>query len=525
MRKLSKVRLIFRRAGGEPDFSQRRVFRLLAWGLWLIYLVLLCSRASLSATGSDSSGYLNAARLLTQGKLSESVEPLRIFGLPQESIRIFIPLGFSPGARPGTMVPSYPLGLPLQMAAAALVGGWTHAPFWIGPLSAAISLFLIYAVGREFGMKRGLAFASAALLAAFPTFLWIGLQPLSDVPATTWALAAMVMALRARRNARAAYLCGAAFGIAVLVRPTNSLLVLPLLLALPFERRILLRFVLGGFPFAAFLFTTNQIANGNPFRSGYGDVLGGLSVGYFAVRIRHYAFWLSALGTPLLVLGWMAVAGVRSLPRRDRLILILWPAVFLIFYCLYQPYDTWWYTRFLLPGVPAMILALLLVADRGFSAGSEREGVAGLSGRHRMLLAVALSTIIFATGIYWTRRYSLLKIARSEQIYPLTCRWAAAAVPQNSVIAAMQMTGALKYYTDSISARLDQIDASTFPILRSRVEWAGYRWYALVNAENDTLLLRANLPGSWKPIGRMKDQTLLRLESPGDGKVIRPPRD
>jgi hypothetical protein len=494
--------------------------RFLCAALLLGYLLLVCDKAFLSAGGSDSSGYLNAARLFSRGKLTDAVEPLKRFGLSQEFVHVFIPLGFSPGREPGTMVPSYPPGLPLHMAAAALVGGWARAPFWVSPLAATLSLLLLYGIGRELGMTRPLAVGATACLAVFASFFWFGLQPMSDVPATAWALAAMLAALRARRNADAAFLCGAAFGMAVLVRPTNILLVVPLLLALPFERGVLLRVALGGLPFAAFLFATNQIANGSPFTSGYGNMSSGFSLRFFPVRIRHYGYWLAALGTPFLVLGWLAVAGVRSLPSRDRLMLVVWPAVFLAFYCCWEPYETWWYTRFLLPGVPGMILAMFFVVQRGFRPAGPRVSPPVPLPRHRRILALALSVIVLATGVYWIRRYQLLESARGEEIYPDACRWAAAVVPPNSLIAAMQMTGAMRYYTGSTFARIDWIEPAAFPGLRSRIRAAGYHWYALVGpAEKE--LLQKNLPGAWEEIARLRNQTLLRLDDTVAGDLPR----
>jgi len=501
------------RPDGTPGLSKVRVF---CAALLLGYLFLLCDKAFLSAGGSDSSGYLNAAKLFSRGKLTDAVEPLKRLGLSQEFARVFIPLGFSPGARPGTMVPSYPPGLPLHMAVAARVGGWARAPFRVSPVAATVCLLLVYGIGRELGITRALSVAAAACLSVFASFFWFGLQPMSDVPATAWVLAAMLAALRARSGSGAAYLCGTAFGMAVLVRPTNILLAVPLLLALPFERRTLLRVALGGLPLAWFLFLTNQIANGSPFRSGYGDMSSGFSLGFFPVRIRHFGYWLSALGTPFLVLGWLAVAGVRSLPRRDRLMLVAWPAVFLVFFCCWQPYETWWYTRFLLPAVPAMILAMFFVVERGFRPAGE-TGDPVRTPRGPKILGLALSVVVLATGIFWIRRFHLVDSARGEEIYPDTCRWAAAQVPPNSVIAAMQMTGAMRYYTGSTFARIDWIEPAAFPALRSRIEAAGYHWYALVGpAEKE--LLQKNLPGARKEIARLRDQTLLRLDdtAPGD---------
>jgi hypothetical protein len=482
-----------------------------AAALLLGYAFLLCDKAVTCAGGSDSSGYLNAARLLARGRLSDAVEPLGRFNLSLDFVRVFIPLGFSPGNEPGTMVPSYPLGLPLHMAAAGLVGGWALAPFWVSPLAAALCLLLTYGIGRELGMSRPFAVAAAVCLAVFPTFVWSGLQPMSDVPATAWALAAILAALRARRSPGAAWLCGAAFGMAVLVRPTNILLAVPLLLALPLEGRVFVRVALAGLPFAGFLLAANQIAHGGPFASGYGDISSAFSLSYFPVRIRHYGYLLGALATPLLPIGWLGVAFVRSLPRRDRTLLLAWPAGFLLFFCCYEPYEAWWYTRFLLPGVPAMILALFFIIERGFLPSGRRARAAVPGPRPRAILAAAVSAIVVATGVYWIRKYDVLKTNLGEQTYPDAVRWAAATVPPNSIIAAKQMTGAMKYYTNATFARLDWIEPTHLPALRSQVRAAGYHWYALV-PRYEKELLQTTLPGFWNEIGRLRGVTLLRLE-------------
>ena len=164
-----------------------------------------------------------------------------------------------------------------------------------------------------------------------------------------------------------------------------------------------------------------------------------------------------------------------------------------------------------------MILAMFFVVERAFRPPAPQVSLPVPPPRNRRILALALSGIVLATGVYWIRRYQLLESARGEQIYPDACRWAAAVVPPNTVIAAIQMTGAMKYYTDLTFARIDWIEPADFPSLRSRIQAAGYHWYALVNpAERE--LLQKNLPGVWKDVARLRDQTLLRLDDtvPGD---------
>src|SRR5207247_606421 len=96
-----------------------------------------------------------------------------------------------------------------------------------------------------------LAAAGAAVLGGCPIFVFTSIQPLSDTLATTWTLASVFTALRARRHAGWAVACGAAFSVAVLVRSTNAVLLPALVVFLGLDWPRLARFVVGGIPGAA----------------------------------------------------------------------------------------------------------------------------------------------------------------------------------------------------------------------------------------------------------------------------------
>jgi hypothetical protein len=154
---------------------------------------------------------------------------------------------------------------------------------------------------------------------------------------------------------------------------------------------------------------------------------------------------------------------------------------------------------------------MMLVIERGFQPGTWRAGATSSPPRLRRILAIAVVGVVLATGVYWIRKYDVMSTNRGEQIYPEACRWAAARVPPNAIVAAMQMTGAMRYYTNLTFARLDWIDSDHRPVLRSQVRAAGDHWYALVT-RYERELLQKGLPGSWKEIGHLRDVTLLRLE-------------
>jgi hypothetical protein len=475
-----------------------------------ILAIALSSRTAFVAGGSDSSGYLNAAKLFSEGRIVERVEPLARFGLPDSLAGVFTPLGFAPGPRPGTMAPTYPPGLPLHMAAAALLGGWARAPFLIPPIASVFCLWLMFLLGRELGLSRWLAVAGAAILGLFPTFLTYSLQSMSDVPGTAWALAAVLSALRARRSPKFALLAGAAFGVAVLVRPTNALLLAAVLVALPWRTGVFGKFLVGGLPFAVFLFVYNAAAFGSPLRTGYGSLSGHMALTNFGHDIRVHAYWLAVLFSPLVPLGFLASATNRRVPIRDRSLLVAWFASFFFFYGFYELYEDWLATRFLLPGLPAMIAGALLVA-RDWLGPPSGDAEARAPRRLRLAACLVMLGVVLGLSAWNVQRFDVLEAWRGEEVYPEACRFVEASVPGTAVVASMQMTGALRYYTALTFARWDWIDPRRFQVLRDQVEARGGRWYALV-APFERGGLERNLPGRWTQIGNRREYALLRLE-------------
>ncbi len=474
---------------------------------FLAYAWLLFWHASFSVGGSDSSGYANTARLILAGRVVEPVEALKHLELPPNFVRIFIPLAFEPGPRPGTMVPFYPPGLPLHIAFAGLVAGSNYGPFVVSPLAALISVFLIYLVGRELGLSRLFSIAGAAVLALCPVFVFMAEQPMSDIVATMWSLAAILFALHSRRRETWAAAAGAAFGFAVLVRPADALLLIPLAFAIRLRPRTLLWFLLGGAPFAAAYLAWNQLAFGNPFRTGYGDLANGFAPANLPGRFRHYGLGLARLLSPLVPAGWLLVGVDRRVAARDRMMLALWLAVFLLFYCFWDVDGAWWYTRYLLPGIPAMILASLLVARDGLHLGKADRGVL----LRRIVVVLALAAVL-AIEHRQIRNLGVLHFGEGEKVYPDACRWAESKVPPRSLVISMQMSGALKYYTNLTPVRWDWIQPGQVSLLRERARAENYQWFALLAPfENEEFQER--LPWGWTKVGTLRDITLWRLDS------------
>jgi hypothetical protein len=479
----------------------RDVRRAILIALLLLYGAILIRYTCYAAGGSDSSGYLNAARLIAKGQAFVRVAPLDTLHLDNTWRVVFVPLGFSDAPTPRDLVPSYPLGYPLHELVLGVLFGWKRAPFLATPIAALLAIVLTYRVARLLRLDRNWSLAAAALLAIAPSFLFMAVQPMSDVTATLWCTAAIFFALRAVRHPRYAALCGVAFAIAVWVRPSNLLLAVAIGIAMRWRWRLLALSIAGAVPFAVALMIVNHALYGSALSTGYGSMGGLMSFSNLATHLPHYAKWLAILETPIVFPGALLVAFDGRVGRWQRALLLIWFGAFFGFYIFYQAYDAWWYTRFLLPAFPALLIAMLLV----LRDVSERW--------HWPKLAPALLVaVIAAQSLHLDAKYSILQLHEGERIYLYASRWAEKLLPPDALPAAMQLSGSLFYYDNRFSARYDNITAQRFQELRAYAGVAGLHWYAVV-FDWEVPLLQKNMPGRWTKIDANRDVLLLRLDS------------
>jgi hypothetical protein len=482
----------------------------------LVYGGVLVKCAAYAVGGSDSSGYTRIARSLLKGDIAPRVAELDLLALPNDFARVFIPLAYDPGARPGMMAPLYPVGLPLLLALGALIGGWEYGPFLVVPIVGTLGLLLFYLVGLELGLSRLFSVAGAVMLAASPTYLLLALQPMSDVVATLWALVVIWASLRSRKRDGWAILAGAAFGMAFLTRPTNIILMIPILFTLPLKPKTLFYFFLGGLPLAGVFFAYNMTAYGHPLRTGYGQagLLGDMMLSGFTVRFAHYRMWLTRTLGPLLLLGWLGVAADRKVHWRDRGMLISWFGSFLLLYSFYNVYEAWWYTRFLLPGYPALVLGTLLVVRDIPGLLKNYLGEAHQTRLKWVALAILLGVTLSHERRY-IRRFDLLSMGAGTSAHSASCRWANQTLPSQAVVVAMEMSGALKFYTERPILRWDCIYPPEWTVVKNHAAEKGYRWYALLlplEIEN----AQKRLGGKWVKLGMLDQVSLWQIEPTAD---------
>jgi len=475
-------------------------------GALVIYAAVLFARSTDVAGGADSAGYMMSARLLTEGRFT--LPARTIPELPMDDWH-YTPLGMIIGGPDKTLRPTYPIGLPIHFAAASTVLGWNWGPRLVNVLGAVAAVMLTYACARQLGARRIFAAAAGACMGASPILVFSALQPLSDMLSTTWNLAAFACALRARSTGRLAWswACGAAVAVAVLVRPTDALIIPALSLVLWHWKRLLAAAV-GGIPGAVFLLWYNKTLYGSPFLTGYGSIFGLIGPEWISLTLPMYGTWIPRL-LPIGILGLLLIPW---LPWRARWIeltaLFLWFFAFVGFFALYScTHETWWYMRFVLPAFPA----LAIVAAVGSEHLTQREPL-----ERRAWLRAALAIVPVVVSLWLAdahlKRHHVWLMAEGQRPYKELSLWARDHLPADSVVASLHASCSLYFYTDFPMIRSDNFGAEKFVALRERLRASGRPTYAFLLKHDDEPRRQELIPGDWVEVKRVGDFSLWRLE-------------
>ncbi len=474
------------------------------------YGALLIEHLAPGIGAFDSAGHANAARAIVSGRIVEPIEALGTLELPDRLAPAFVPTSHEAGPAARTIVPRVAPGFALHVALGSLVAGWDAGPLIMNPILAIVCLLLIFQLARELDLSRPFAFAGAAILASCPLFLFGAIQPTADVAATMWAVGAVFFGLRAARNDRWALACGAAFGMAVLIRPEQWLLLLPLAFALGGRPKNLFRFVVGALPFAVFLAVWNRAisssvmglaAAGGPTGEPPADAL---------LRLHDFTRWLSLQLSPLVPIGWVGVSLDRRVPARERAMLLLWFAPLLFFACVRDvPFRQWWDARVLLPALPALILgALLAVRDvlRLFPEPQERPRL-----RLSALAAFLLLTLVGVSQWWGYSRLRPLEAASREAVYAESSRaLMAESEGARGVVLTGDLSGAIRFYTELTPVRWDRITPEDLESLRAKSAARGFRVFGAFLPDEDGPA-RSRFPGPWMSLGRVQTASLWEI--------------
>lgn len=400
------------------------------------------------AGGADSSGYVNQAQLWRLGRLV--VEQPIMSGSPWPLAEwTWSPLGFRPAAGdPNAIVPLYPAGLPLLMAAAQSIGGFCGA-FLVVPLCGGLVIWLTYALGQRLFERPDVSLWAALLVATSPVFLFQLMNPMSDVPvAAAWTLA-LVLVIDERP-----FLAGLAAAAAIAIRPNLvPLALVPLVWTALRDRRAALRFGLGMMPGAVGTAVLNAYLYGSPLRTGYGGAADIYALGNGLMNLRQYSAWLVDVETPIVAfaaLFFVAPAFVgRAHVRSPRLLFGGMIGAVVLSYLFYKPFDVWWYLRFLLPMWPIV----MILTAAGFLAVLSRW-----AGRASPVIAAALIIFLAQHAVRLATARGVFEFGSGERKYGDVARFIADQTDPRAVLLSLQHSGSLRLYTGRLTLKYDVLD-------------------------------------------------------------------
>jgi hypothetical protein len=78
-------------------------------------------------------------------------------------------------------------------------------------------------------------------------------------------------------------------------------------------------------------------------------------------------------------------------------------------------------------------------------------------------------------------------------------------------VVAMEMSGALKYYTNRSVVRYERVDPDRWREMTARAAGKGYRWYALL-MQHEVEPAQSRLAGTWVRLGGVRHISLWRIE-------------
>jgi hypothetical protein len=244
--------------------------------------------------------------------------------------------------------------------------------------------------------------------------------------------------------------------------------------------------------------------HGVPWSSGFGSAEEIFSAGNILPNLARYPLWIWQSQTPFVLL-----ALVPFLPqfRSDayqpavRLCAALFVAT-LISYVGYREFQDWWYVRFLLPAIPAVLvlmsiglLALARVMPRPWG--------------HVAVTAVAF--VLLASTTRFNQAHGMFgPLKDAERRYASVGTYVHDALPPNAVVFSMQESGSVRYYGGRLTIRWDLIDRDWTPRAPAELERLGLHPYMVIEdwempLMRDAFGLAPGAPVPWPNVARLTE--------------------
>lgn len=498
--------------------STRRALAVTIALIAAVVLTIALRHGSFAASAADSYGYITQAELWQHGV--PRIEQPQFAAAPwPDAQHTFSPLGYRPSVDGAAIVPTYPPGYPLLMAAALTLCG-QGSQFIVVPALAGITVIAVFLLGRRTsGPWAGLM--ATIWISVSPAFLFHSVIPMSDVPATAaWTLTLLLILRPTLARATAAGLC---CGLAIAIRPNLTPLALLVLLMDPIRsggtRQSILRsaaFLLAMQPAVLAMAFLSTYWYGAPFRSGYGNLSALFALHNLPTNVQNYGLFLWETQTIAIFLAPLAVWTGRSISpeeRGDRVCLFVFAAGVLLSYVCYLPFETWDCLRFLLPAFPALLIltaAVFMDLQSRFPKAIGAVAIVTLVGT----IALTSESVSAAKGAFdgW----------RSLQRFADVAAYARERLPPNAIFLTRLYSGSLRYYAGLQTMRWDVLHPDWLDRAIAYLREQGLAPVIVIEEGDEALDFRERFNRQqfgaldWAPAGEYRGQQVVHFYNPDD---------
>jgi hypothetical protein len=239
-----------------------------------------------------------------------------------------------------------------------------------------------------------------------------------------------------------------------------------------------MRFAAGLVPGVVLLALLQRAMYGSALATGYGTASGLMSAASVIPNLRRYVEWLLGAHTPFLLLALAAPVVMRR-PRHAWLCLALAGAT-LACYLPYLVFDDWWYTRFLLPAIPLLVVlsvtVLVAIIER-FTAAT--------GSVTRAVMTAGCVAVLMTLWIFTARARHAFELSEWEQHYYRAGTAAAASVAGPAAIVTVKNSGSVQYYAELPTLLWDTFEPGTLDQTLAFVRDHGYTPYLLLESEEE----------------------------------------
>lgn len=180
-------------------------------------------------------------------------------------------------------------------------------------------------------------------------------------------------------------------------------------------------------------------------------------------------------------------------------------------YLFYLVYDTWPFLRFLLPGIPfLLVLASTVIVWI----------LARLPLAFRGAFMFLICTLLPVAYLLTADRLHVFDIQRSEHRYVSVGEYVGAALPRNAVVLTVIQSGSVRMYGRRPTLRWDMLPPDRLDQTLDGLRAAGYAPYLLLEDWEDDLF-RARF-GTASVVGNVDWQSAIEYYRPISVRVLRP---